>query len=329
MIPMPLPTEIGRGEPVMGSRAIAERFFFIVGAPKAGTTWLATSLAEHRDVHLSLVKEPHFFAPPVPGELPATAVTDTNVWPQLAQHKWIHSGWIRDPGNYVRLLRAPQGKPVSGEATVAYLHAPEAARNIATRFPDARIIIMIREPIARALSHFQMDLVAGRTAKRAESVLLSELECRRQGRTATSSYLGRSLYAESLRRYLDVFDREQVLVLRFDDVASAPESVLAQVQQHLGISSAWATAVGSDRKNVTRYTRWKRLNFLLVQTGAKNVARRVLPSALIDSGRRFLYTHQGGGVLSEQCRAELRGFFKRDIEDTAALSGLDLASWLR
>lgn len=328
MIPMPPPTGIGRGL-VMGSSAIAKRFFFIVGAPKAGTTWLATSLAEHRDVHVSPVKEPHFFAPPVPGELPATAVTDTDVWPQLAQHKWIHSGWIRDPGNYERLLRAPQGKIVSGEATVAYLHAPEAARNIAARFPDARIIIMIREPIARALSHFQMNLVGGRTAKHVESALRQEFECRREGRAVSSSYLGRSLYAEPIRRYLDVFGREQVLVLRFDDVASAPESVLAQVQRHLGISSAWATAGGSDRKNTTRYTRWKRLNFLLVQTGIKNVARQVLPSLLIDSGKRLLYTRQGSEVLSDQCRTKLRAFFKRDIEDTATLSGLDLTSWLR
>lgn len=314
---------------MIGNSPIAERIFFIVGAPKAGTTWLASSLSEHRDVHVSPVKEPHFFAPPVPEELGPVAVTDADVWPQLAQHKWIHSGWIRDPGNYERLLRAPQGKTVSGEATVVYLHAPEAARNIATRFPDARIIIMIREPIARALSHFQMNLVGGRTAKRAESALRRELECRSEGRTASSSYLGRSLYAGPLRRFLDVFGREQVLVLRFDDIASAPETVLAQVQRHLGISSAWAAAGGSDRKNTARYTRWKRLNFLLVQTGIRNVARRVLPSVVIDSGKRLLYTRQGGEVLSDQCLTELRAFFKHDIEDTATLSGLDLASWLR
>lgn len=308
--------------------ATTQRIFFIVGAPKAGTTWLASSLSEHPDVHLSPVKEPHFFAPPVPGELGPTAVTDTDLWPQLAQHKRIHSGWIRDVGNYKRLLRVPPGKSVSGEATVAYLHAPEAARNIATWFPDARIIIMIREPIARALSHFQMDLVDGRTTKRAESVLLRELECRREGRAASSSYLERSLYAEPLRRYLDVFGREQVLVLRFDDVTSAQEAVLAKVQQHLGISSAWAAPSGSGCKNVTSYSRWKLLNFLLVQTRIKNVARRVLPSMLINSGKRLLYTRQGREALSEQFRAELRAFFKGDIENTATLSGLDLASWL-
>lgn len=313
----------------MGNNAIAERIFFIVGAPKAGTTWLASSLAEHRDVHLSPIKEPHFFAPPVPGEFGHNAVTDVDIWPRLAHRKWIHSGWIRDAGDYERLLRAPQGKTVSGEATTAYLHAPEAARNIATQFPDARIIIMIREPIARALSHFQMDVWAGRTAKRAESVLHRELECRREGRVARSRYLDRSLYAEPLRRYLDVFGREQVLVLRLDDVASAPETVLAQVQRHLGISSAWASLGGSADQNTARYTRWRRLNFLLLKTGARKVAKQVLPSALIDSGRRLLYPREGGELLSEQCRAELRAFFKRDIEDTGALSGLDLASWLR
>jgi len=313
------------GDDLGGARAVTD-YFFIVGAPKAGTTWLAESLTTHRRVHLSPVKEPHFFAPPVRGELNADAVTDENLWQVLSQRDRVHNGWIRDPTNYERLLTPSPGKTIAGEATVAYLHAPMAAKRIARRFPYAKIIAILREPISRALSHISMDRVTGLARRMPSDIIAMELDLAFRKGSDETKYLSRSLYATALERYAEYFTRDRILMIRFDDIKTSPDSVAANVSNFLGISPD-EYRPATERRNKSEEARWQMLNELLIDTGIKSIVRRSAPRSFIKFGKRFFYRAPKYDVLSPELIRRLREYFEPDICRTEAISGLDLSAW--
>ena len=212
---------------------------------------------------------------------------DQNIWEEVARRGWVHNGWIREPSNYERLLRPPAGKVVAREATVAYLHTPLAPTAIFRKFPDARIIAILREPISRALSHLRMDVVLGRAWGSPEEILRGELDSASQGDGATSRYLSRSLYAAALDRYIARFGRECVLALRLDDVRSCPERVLELVAHLLDVSPHAFPNGPMLPENIGREPRWSGLNHWLVRSGIKDVIRRTGTPGLIRVGKRL------------------------------------------
>jgi len=310
-------------------RTAAARHFFIVGAPRAGTTWLATALALHPEIHMCPIKEPHFFALPEAGDLGSRPVTDQNVWDEVAKRGSVHNGWIRDKSNYERLLRPLAGKVAAGEATAAYLHAPLAAAAISEQFPDARIIAILREPISRAVSQLRMDVTLGRVLGSPEEILRRELDAASQSDRAMSQYLKRSLYAAALERYIDSFGRERVLVLRFDDVRSCPERVLELVAHLLDLSPRAFPRWLVLPDNVGVEPRWPKLNYWLIRSGIKDVIRRTVTPGLMRAGKPVFYKEPQPQPLSDKLVHDLREYFEEDIRDTEHITGLDLSGWLQ
>src|SRR5262245_44057756 len=115
--------------------------FFIVGAPKAGTTSLYEYLRRHPQVYMSPVKEPNYFS-----------YADT-----VAQNLYHKEKGIEQWDEYVKLFEASNGAHAIGEASVSYLFYPEVPRRLNEKFPDARIIIVLRNPVDRAYSHYYME----------------------------------------------------------------------------------------------------------------------------------------------------------------------------
>ena len=117
--------------------------FFIVGAPRAGTTSLYRYLRRHPQVFMPAVKEPHFFA---------------NINPDPDQR---HLFPAMDEGQYVRLFRGALHYRAIGEASPSYLVTKGAAERIKARVPNAKIIMLLRDPTERAFSHYLMDIRDG------------------------------------------------------------------------------------------------------------------------------------------------------------------------
>jgi len=116
--------------------------FFIVGAPRAGTTSLYFYLKQVPEVYLSPVKEPNYFSIRV---IPA----DHYLLP------------IRNKSNYLRLFEGVKDEIVIGEASPSYLEDPEAPKLIHQVVPHAKIIILLRDPVERAFSHYLMMVSQG------------------------------------------------------------------------------------------------------------------------------------------------------------------------
>ncbi|MDP3856077.1 sulfotransferase domain-containing protein [Phenylobacterium sp.] len=187
--------------------------FIVAGVQKAGTTALYDYLAEDPNIGLSKVKEVHFFD----DERVDWVAPDYGAY--HAQFDWT----------------APA---IRGEATPIYLYWPRSLERIAAYNPAARLIVMLRDPVERAWSHWKMEYARG-----AETEAFSW--CVRQGRRRLLdadpwgvhrefSYVERGFYGEQVERLLGLFPRGQLLILKADDLRRDPNTALASVNAFLG-----------------------------------------------------------------------------------------------
>ena len=208
----------------------------ILGAQKCGTSSLHNYLTQHPGVVAPLRKEVHYF--------------DVNYGRGEA--------WYR--GHFGR-----QGAPgLNLDSSPYYLFHPAVPKRMHELLPDARLIVLLRDPARRAYSHYWHERDKGREDLSFESAIDAEPE--RLGRSEQllargeievsrehqlHSYLARGRYAEQLERWLGFYPRERVHVLRFEDFAQDPLAELNQTLAFLGLPSA--TSVSLDARNTRRY----------------------------------------------------------------------------
>lgn len=205
--------------------------FLVLGTQKGGTTSLHEHLCRHPQVRAAREKEVHYF-----------------------DHQY-HRGpdWYlrRFPSLPARLLgRLRSGDwPVSGDATPMYLFHPLAAGRIARLLPRTRLIVLLRDPVQRAYSHYQHNLREGWETLPFEEALacederiapslaaLHETSAPPDTRLAAYSYRARGRYLEQLQRYEAVFPREQLLVLCSEEFFANPQATYRAALEFLGLT---------------------------------------------------------------------------------------------
>lgn len=192
--------------------------FLIVGAQKAGTTALYSYLRWHPDVTGPAFKEISFF--------------DRHY---MRGERWYRAHFPRRRGHIV------------GEASPSYLFHPAAPERAARLVPAVRLIALLRNPVDRAFSHYQHEVVLGREQLSFEEALDREDE-RMRGELArmardpsyfsyawwNHTYVARGLYAEQLERWLARFPREQLFVLVTEELGAEPAVAYRDVLEFLG-----------------------------------------------------------------------------------------------
>ena len=170
--------------------------FLIVGAPRCGTTFMYRYLNEHPQIYMSPTKEPQHFA------------TD------LDSGSYLDSvSFLRDRDAYKALFAGARADQLAGEASTWHLYSQEAAANIKVANPDARIIIMLRDPVEMLYSLHGRRLYGGSEDLRSFADALDAEADRRQGRRIpprarnVQALLYRDVgrYSEQVKRYLDLF----------------------------------------------------------------------------------------------------------------------------
>ena len=174
-------------------------------------------------------KEPHYFSsvtalPAWRGQ--AGAVTDPNTGRLVAPTVTAESA-------YASLFAGAGGCRVIGESSTSYLADPEACRRIRETVPDARIIIMIRDPVERAVSHHLMYVREGWETRSLEQAVDDEL---REGAAWAYAYLRNGRYHDDIKRYLDAFG-DRVLVIVLEDFVRDVAEGMAPVWEFVGLRS--------------------------------------------------------------------------------------------
>lgn len=283
--------------------------FFIVGAAKAGTTSLYTYLRQHPQIYMSPVKEPHFFSKPhIPPE-----------------HLYLYQ-FVSDEDEYLRLF-ADAGKHISiGEASTSYLWDAECPRQIHERIPSAKIIVSLRDPIDRAYSHYLMTVRDGIQSLPFYEALLENLAGTRT--SFSCLYIELGLYYEQIKRYLDTFGPEQVLVLMFEDLKQDPREGLEQVADFLNLDRNPMQAIRFDAVHNPYLALRNKLarGILGIHSLALHkIYRALLPQSLrIFVRNRVLYKEKDKPPLDPQSRALLQKIYAPELDALEKLLKRDL-----
>ncbi|HEX4655673.1 MAG TPA: sulfotransferase [Mycobacteriales bacterium] len=265
----------------------------VIGAAKAGTTSLSRWLDEHPDVYVPPSKEMHFF--------------DRDSQWQLGV-EWYAANFA-DAGDAASV----------GEATPAYLFVPEAPKRIASVVPDARLIAVLRNPVDRAYSHFWHAHEWGgepRTFEAAIDALLA-------GDQTVRPYLRRGYYLEQLQRYEELFPRESMLVLRFDDLAADPAATFRRVCGFLGVRDVAPPNIG---KVYNAHSRHRSSRLRARMEGMRAWRRAPVLARALD---RLNTDERDYPPMPQPLRQRLLDHFAERNEALAQHLGWDLTGWSR
>lgn len=198
--------------------------FFIVGAPRSGTTSLYRYLEQHPEVYMAKYKEPHFFA---------SDIKAVNPWSQKMQTE----------ENYLKLFADATNAKSIGTASVLYLYSKTAAKRIKKLSPDTKIIAILRSPVEVMYSlYYQLYFGGDEPIADFEKALAAQEDRKKHG-VPKSDFVIKQFYfykdivkyAEQLRRYYAQFPKSQIKVILFDDFKKNTPKVYREVLEYLEV----------------------------------------------------------------------------------------------
>lgn len=215
--------------------------FLVIGAAKAGTTALWRALNSHPSIFMSAVKEPGFFA--YCGERPSFRC------PGSAD---VLSLLVCDEAAYKNLFAACPDGHKAGEASTFYLDDLNTPANAFLRIPDARLVVILRNPTERAFSNWVYYRQRGiEKYDDFETALSEEPERLKNGWRSGWGYWNKSLYGQHVDRWLSVYPRESLLILFYDDLIKAPVQTLNQISRHIGVSEFGEITIPKENRSFT------------------------------------------------------------------------------
>ncbi len=324
--PSPAGVEVrGSGSPAATDARAPD--FFIVGHQKCGTTALFMMLSEHPQIFMSDVKEPWYFGRELRSRF---AKASTRNRPNTLEE-------------YLSLFADAAPGQIVGEASPQYIRSENAAREIAELSPDARIVVLLREPAA-FLRSLHLQLVATHIEDEIDFGRAVELEqARREGKQIPRHsvspqsllYSEHVRYTTQLRRLHAAFPREQVLVLVYEDFRRDNEAVVREVLGFLGVDATLPIApVETTPLKAVRSRRLHQLRRAIrkarLHPGAKGPLVRTLDAiglsgdSISAAFRRLAYRPQR--PADEALMQRLRVSFKPEVVAVSEYLGRDLVS---
>ena len=305
--------------------------FFIVGAAKAGTTSLYHYLEQHPEIYMSPIKEPHYFSKDMRCEnfsfelRPNCCSLDMKKYLLKSELEKRHIAYIENKSDYLQLFRDVDDEKAIGEISSGYLYSHTAANEIYNFNPNAKIVILLRNPSERAFSHWSMamriyyDRMYGKTFYEAVEEDQHTIE-KKWGKAHLYIELG--MYYEQVKRYLDLFPKEQVLILLNEDLKSNSEQLLNKLFAFLEVEP-----ISIDTKK--RHNAAELPRHIIVSKMVRDFQiGRFLPKKLKSKIRKFIYTRENLPTLTFEDREYLSRYFNDDIKKLEKLIDRDLSGWL-
>lgn len=292
--------------------------FFIVGAPKCGTTALHEYLSTHPEIFLPEEKEIYYFGKDL-----------------------IFLSKRKSLDEYHNLYSHCPSSLKKGDTTATNLVSEEAAKEIYALNPDAKIIIMLRNPVDMIESlHSESVFNLNEPEKNLEKALALEEE-RKNGKKLperltcpVQSLLYRHIatFAPQVKRYLEVFGKENVLIVLLDELKADPNAVHKRVTEHLGLPFYPLPQYEQVNPNKINRSEWLKGVLKYMPSGLKQASRIIIPNKPLRK-KLFLKLNSVNTKpvkrqpMSRQLRQELNDFFKEDIEKLEKLITKDLSHW--
>ena len=311
---------------------LARPNFFIIGAPKCGTTALYTYLSQNKRICMPWIKEPHYFA----NEIEKSRIRPID---NLTEYLGLFK-------HYGRACEA------IGEASVFYINSPCAIGNIYSFNKLAKIIIMVREPVEMFASlHCQLYFTHDENLKNPVDAWRAQIDRRKGWRIPKTSRIPHILQYQSTcslgkltKKVIDIFPSNNVKIIFFEDFANKTKKVYEEVLKFLGVSS-------DGREHFPRVNKSKvsRSRFLTSLYHEKGILRPLWCTLEEQRKRRginynlafrsiYYFLHRFYLLIDSKTlkrtpfkvefRRELQDTFKEDIGKLSKLTGRNLTHWL-
>lgn len=280
--------------------------YFIVGAAKAGTNTLAYYLTEHPEAYIVPQKEVNFFSNE-----------------EIRKQKLYYKGdfIVDNEVDYLNLFAGTENYKVRGEGSVSYLFYESVPKKIKRKYPDAKIIILLRNPIKRAHSHYLMDYRIGLVKEKFVDIIATG----DIGNIYYQQYVGLSLYYDQVKRYMQEFGEANVMVILFEDFIKDTQKMMKEVCRFLQIDENFEFIPDVIQND------FKVPNNSLIKTLYSNHYTRkffaaVFPASLQDKIVSKFFSKQKPVLLPEE-KQLLSSIFREDVSKLAKIINRNLDVW--
>ena len=265
--------------------------FIGIGAQKSGTSWAYACLYEHPEI-CAPVKEIHFFSRP-----------------RFEKgREWYESHFKNCDASKCR-----------GEFSTSYLYSEKTPQRIKELYPDIKLIAILRNPVSRAISQYFNAIKAGEI----DATISFETYMKDE-----PSVMEQGLYAEQLERYMNVFKKDQILVLIYEDIRKDPKAFMRSIYQFLGIAEDFESTMLYKEINVARAPRamslerfMHHISEVLRKIGLDGFVHGIRKTGLPDFVRKYNTKKKAEVAIDTN---SLKGYFAKDVERLSVALQRDL-----
>jgi hypothetical protein len=275
--------------------------FFVVGAARCGTTSLWAYFKQHPDIFMSEVKEPSFFS----------------------QYE-IGRYYVHDQSAYLRLFSRGARKKYRGEASPSYLWHEGTPAKIRRVSPEAKIVISLRDPVARAYSSYWLFTHFGQERRPFLDAIQDEIAEPPAPGEPPPFYTGRGFYADSVARYLETFgDNARVLV--FEELVADVRGHLREVFSFLEIDASVTDRIRTEGFNSSAKPRNTLASKILRSQAMRRIAGTLIPLEYRPKvGKTLLSPRSATPKMEPEAKHILSELYAEDVARVETLLGRSL-----
>lgn len=278
---------------------------------KAGTTSFVDMLSGSDEIYIPPIKEPHYFMNELPKSIyNPSRFFDLNTYFEKEFPKPIHIANLYNRAQYDKLYSLAQPKhKYLVDASTCYLNSPESAKQIFEYNKEAKVIILLRDPLKRAISHYQMDVGLGRTLRPFEEEILDNIEDYKEGMLYQWSYLNMSLYYKQIEYYTKYFG-DNVLILKFKELVKSNKEEFDRLNKFLDLNFFLKSL---PLQNKTRKLYFPKINKFFIKIGFKDLFSLLVPKPFKHKLFRIISSDKKYRIqISDHVQQELNIIFSKE-----------------
>lgn len=279
---------------------------FIIGTAKAGTTSMYKYLNEHPDIFFPLVKETHFYSD-------ATSSLDVDFSPPK-KGKHYHTKIIRDEKVYNELYAEAKSERYLGDSSPSYFIDKNAPERIYKAAPEAKLIVVLRDPVERAYSQFLMERRIGIEPN--EDFLKAVKADYENGKERIWGrdhlYVDHGFYYQQIERYRKYFSDDQILCISFSDLTRNTQEVLNNILNFLNLDASY------NFKIETAHNKYKTHRNFLSKVLVNNKGRLLylvdfLPETSIRFIKKLIFKESEKPKMDAKCIPYFKDIYSEDL----------------